>query len=110
MAPGTPRRLVDSTGRRRERPPNTLILGGRPSPLLRFICFSPGCKSLEAKCQAVCFALLLMDSMSEPAARYAVHRHWVAKLDSFYDHAGFLPAIRAAALERMRPGSFAHRG
>ena len=48
----------------------------------------------------MCFALLLMDGMSELAARYAVHQHEVAKLDSFHDHAGFLPLIRAAAQKR----------
>ena len=39
------------------------------------------------------FAILLLDGMSQLAARFAVHQHRVAQLDSFHDHAGFLPAI-----------------
>ena len=39
------------------------------------------------------FAILLLDGMSQLAARFAVHQHRVAQLNSFYDHAGFLPAI-----------------
>ena len=79
--------------------------GRPPLPLfVRFICFSPGCKSLEAKCQAMTFAILVLDGMSQLAARFAVHQHTVARLDSFEDHSGFLPAIvqEAWRLEEAR--------
>ncbi len=49
-------------------------------------------------CQVVCFTLLLLDGMSENSARFAVHRHPVAAIQSFHDHSGFLPVVRAAVL------------
>jgi hypothetical protein len=52
-----------------------------------------GLQILEAKCQAVVFAILLLDGLSQLAARYAVHQHRAANLDSFRDYSGFLPAI-----------------
>ena len=91
----TPLGRLDRTAA--EETANHFKLGRPPLTLFSLSVLFAGLQSSGAKCQAVCLAILLLDGMSERAARFAVAQHYGANLDSFWDHHNFMDVVRAGA-------------
>ena len=89
----TPLGRLDRTAA--EETANHFKLGRPPLTLFSLSVLFAGLQSSGANCQAVCLAILLMDGMSEPAARYAVSQHPAAAIDSFWDERGLMATVRA---------------
>lgn len=91
----TPLGRLDRTAA--EETANHFKLGRPPLTLFSLSVLFAGLQSSGAICQAVCLAILLLDGMSELAARCAVAQHAGANIDSFWDTHNFLNVVRAGA-------------